>query len=254
MAAIPKLGSPIVLVPGLLGFDRIEVAGRTIHRYFPGIPEFLESVGNRVLVARPSPTDGVARRAVELGQLLDKELGNEPVHIIAHSMGGLDARYLISCLDMASRVLSLTTIGTPHRGSPFADWGVRHLDRVLSPVFDFLGLPRQAFYDLTTDACRTFNETVVDAPGVRYFSVAGRHHGRWDRPEWLLPFSIVQAAEGDNDGMVSVASATYGEACEVWDADHVGLVSWLNPLAEGVWDDRSRRFAALVGRLADERF
>jgi triacylglycerol esterase/lipase EstA (alpha/beta hydrolase family) len=36
-------------------------------------------------------------------------------------MGGLDARYAISLLGLARRVASLTTIGTPHRGTPVGD-------------------------------------------------------------------------------------------------------------------------------------
>ena len=36
------------------------------------------------------------------------------------------------------------------------------------------GVPYQAYIDLTTTACRAFNERTPDAPTVRYFSVAGR--------------------------------------------------------------------------------
>ncbi|KAI8451378.1 triacylglycerol lipase [Phakopsora pachyrhizi] len=44
-------------------------------------------------------------------------------NLLGHSMGGLDARYLISRLRPEKyRVKSLTTICTPHRGSPFMDW------------------------------------------------------------------------------------------------------------------------------------
>lgn len=44
------------------------------------------------------------------------------LNIIAHSMGGLDARYYaISWLGLAERVASLTTIGIPHLGTPLAD-------------------------------------------------------------------------------------------------------------------------------------
>jgi triacylglycerol lipase len=45
------------------------------------------------------------------------------VNFVAHSMGGLDCRHLISTIKPTSYTpLSLTTIGTPHRGSPFMDW------------------------------------------------------------------------------------------------------------------------------------
>ena len=46
------------------------------------------------------------------------------LHIIARtSMGGLDSRFLLSnnLLGLADRVVSLSTVSTPHRGSPVAD-------------------------------------------------------------------------------------------------------------------------------------
>ena len=48
-------------------------------------------------------------------------------------MGGLDARYMIASLGMEARVLSLTTVGTPHRGTAFADWGMPAFGRLLTP-------------------------------------------------------------------------------------------------------------------------
>ena len=45
------------------------------------------------------------------------------VNFVAHSMGGLDVRHLISNIKPTRYTpLTLTTIGTPHRGSPFMDW------------------------------------------------------------------------------------------------------------------------------------
>ena len=57
---IPTLAAPIVLVHGLCGFDRLYAFRRPVKDYFPGIREHLEAAGNRVLVARVSPTAGVA--------------------------------------------------------------------------------------------------------------------------------------------------------------------------------------------------
>lgn len=249
----PKLRSPIVLVHGLFGFDRLKLCGLTLASYFPGIPDFLRAAGNRVLVPRLSPTAGVVERAAQLKAFLDRESPGEPVHLLAHSMGGLDSRYLIARLGMAKHVLTLTTLGTPHRGTAFADWGISRFERLVKPLLRLLGVPTQGFYDVTTASCRRFNEEVPDAPNVRYFSVAGRH-ASWDlNPEWLLPWGIVYKAEGDNDGVVSVKSATYGETSEVWEGDHLSLVNWFNPLARhrGLFRDPAPRYAALVARLAD---
>src|SRR3954465_6202601 len=106
---LPKLKTPVILVPGLFGFDRIRVAGITLATYFPGIVECLERSGNRVFIPWMSPLGSVADRAQQLKDYLRRVSPDEPVHIVAHSMGGLDARYMISCLGMADHVQSLTT-------------------------------------------------------------------------------------------------------------------------------------------------
>jgi triacylglycerol lipase len=254
---IPRLRSPLVLVHGLFGFDRFRVGGMTLARYFPGIIEMLEAAHNRVLVPSLSPTSGVAERAAQLKAYLDRHSPGEPVHIIAHSMGGLDSRYLISQLGMSRRVLSLTTLGTPHRGSSFADWALGRLARLLRPFFELFSIPTQAFYDVTVARCREFNEKVPDAPGVRYFSVAARHVGNFfSHPEWVLSHQIVKQAEGENDGVVSIASATYGERVDIWDGDHLSLVNWLRPFGvnRGWSRNPSERYGPLLRRLADEGF
>jgi len=254
--ALSKLRSPIVLVHGLAGFGEVRVGGLKVSEYFPGISQELRNGGNRVLIPNLTPTAGVADRAAQLKQFIDRESPGEPVHVLAHSMGGLDSRYMISRLGMEDRVLTLTTLGTPHRGTSFADWGVQRLSRIVKPVADMLGIPTQAFRDLTTESCRRFNEEVPDAAKVRYFSVAGRHDGNWLVPEWLLSYNVVLQNEGDNDGVVSVASAQWGESMELWQGDHFSLVNWLNPFGHnrGWGRDPKTRYGPLLGRLADEGF
>jgi triacylglycerol lipase len=252
---LPKLRSPVVLVHGLCGFNEIRVGPWTLANYFPRIPAILRAAGNRVLIPFLSPTRGVADRATQLKAFLDREAPGEPVHVFAHSMGGLDARYMVSRLGMADRVLSLTTLGTPHRGTAFADWGIARLARLVKPVLSLLGVPTQAFYDLTREGARRLNEQMPNMAGVRYFSIAGRYQGGYD-PSWLLSHGIVTKAEGPNDGIVSVESARWGESLEVWDGDHLSLVNWVKPVRQvcGWWQDRCRLFRPLIRRLADEGF
>jgi triacylglycerol lipase len=253
---IPRLKNPIVLIHGLFGFESIRIAGWAVLSYFPGIPDLLRAAGNRVLVPRLSPTAGIAERAAQLKGFLDTHSPNEPVHLLAHSMGGLDARYLISRLGMADRVLSLTTLGTPHRGCSFADWGIARLERIVKPLLNLFRIPTQGFYDVTVASCGRFNQDVPDAPGVRYFSVAGRYEGSYFNPEWYLPFGVVLKEEGPNDGIVSVASASYGESVDLWEGDHLSLVNWFSPIGRnrGFWRDPCPRYGPLVRRLADEGF
>src|SRR5262249_46024994 len=100
---------------------------------------------------------------------------DEPVNIIAHSMGGLDARHLISRLGFSGRVRSLTTVATPHRGSALAEWFViNYRDRVpLLRGLEALGVNVDGFRDCCPEACRAFNAVTPDAAGVRYFSFGG---------------------------------------------------------------------------------
>ena len=247
----PRLAAPVVLVHGLCGLDRLFRCRRPAQGHFPGIRTYLEAGGNTVLVPRVSPAAAVATRAAELKAYLDREVGRRPVHLIGHSQGGLDARYMISRLGMDDRVLSLTTVGTPHRGTAFADWGVARFARVLRPLLRSAGVPDDAFLDLTTDRCRRFNEDVPDAPGVRYAAVAGVCDRAWLGAEWAVPARIVGRAEGPNDGVVSVASATWGGRTDLWAGDHLNLVNWPNRKARrrGVWFDRAADYGRLLGDL-----
>jgi triacylglycerol lipase len=250
---VPRLRDPLVLVHGLLGFDVRRLGPWVVARYFPEVPEVLQAAGNRVLIPRLSPTAGIAERARQLAEFLERHCPGQKVHLFGHSMGGLDSRYYITHLGGAGRVLSLTTVGTPHRGTAFADRGLSGLAPVLRPVCELLRLPYQAFYDLTRPGCARFNETTPDVPGVRYFSVGGRRAaGRW-APHWWLPAWVVQGHQGDNDGIVSLESARWGESFEEWQGDHLHLVNWPRPLAFGS-PDRVARWVGLVQRLADEGF
>jgi triacylglycerol lipase len=253
--SIAKLQAPIVLIHGFCGFDEVRLGRWTLASYFPRIPALLRAAGNRILIPRLSPTRSVAERAAQLKDFLDREAPRQPVHLFAHSMGGLDARYAVSRLGLADRVLTMTTLGTPHRGTTFADWGIRRLERLVKPVLQLLGVPTGGFYDLTTAGAARLNEQMPDVPGIRYFSVAGRYAGGF-APEWLLPHAIVSQEEGANDGIVSVASARYGEALDVWEGDHLSLVNWVRALKRscGRWQDRAPLYAHLVNRLSAEGY
>jgi triacylglycerol lipase len=253
---IARLRAPIVMVHGLLGFDRMAMGQWVLTDYFRGIPDALRAAGNRVLLASLSPMGGIADRAAQLKMQIDKEYPHEPVHLFSHSMGGLDSRHMITHLGMAERVLSLTTLGTPHRGTAFADWGVRRFAPLLQPLLGYFGLPHQAFLDLTVERCKEFNDNTPDAPGVRYFSVGGRIRHDWLHVHWELSSSILEKIEGENDGVVSLASARHGESFEVWDGDHMSLINWPHVIqaVNGTNLDRTSDYASLVGRLADAGF
>ena len=53
----------------------------------------------------------------------------EKVNIIAHSRGGLEARYVIGALGMENAVASLTTMATPHAGSKTMNIALKFPDK-----------------------------------------------------------------------------------------------------------------------------
>jgi triacylglycerol lipase len=249
---MPALRAPVVFVHGLLGFDYLRLGKWRLACYWSSLPESVRAAGNRVLVARVPALGTVCERARQLKAFLDERCPNEPVHLFAHSMGGLDCRYMISRLGMASRVLSLTTIATPHRGTPFADWGLRRVLPVLQPFFAMFGCAPRAIEDLTTAACARFNEEVPDAPGVRYYSVAGHFDLSWFSPfVWRVSWNVIRKEQGPNDGLVPVSSATYGEHVSLWEGDHVSLINFLGRISRAGqgWPDRTPAYAALLTRL-----
>ena len=98
-----RLDAPIVLAHGLFGFTRIGIGRLTVTSYFRGIPHALaEDAGNRVLVTRVPPIAGTEKRARRLADQIDRTFPDEPIHLIGHSMGGLDARRMLADRRMAA--------------------------------------------------------------------------------------------------------------------------------------------------------
>ncbi len=250
--------TPIVLQHGLFGFGEFQIGSFKLG-YFHGIDRAISERGHPVIISRVHPTGSIARRASQLKQNILKQLSvmgrdKHRVVIIAHSMGGLDARYMIAKLGMDDRVAALVTISTPHRGSAYADWCLTHLGERLGAMklISLLNLDMEAVSDLTTAACARFNDAVPDAPGVRYFSLSASRPWHRVPPFFFHSHAIVQAAEGDNDGLVSVKSAQWGEHLETWPADHLHVLNkrLVLELKEPT-GDMTPRYMKLIDRLSE---
>lgn len=216
---------PIVLAHGVLGFDEVGV-GKLRQSYFRGVPEALRAMGAEVHLVKMPPLAGIEARAEALARAV-RSIDAERVNIIAHSMGGLDARYAISRLGLSAKVASLTTVGTPHRGTPLADLGTGLLGEKLKLrfVLEKLGIGFQAFYDLTTARLEHFNREVPDVRGVAYGAFVA--HVRRPGAPWLLPpFMFLTERAGENDGMVPATSQGWGELLGRIEADHWAQIGW----------------------------
>lgn len=157
------------------------------------------------------------------------------INLIAHSMGGLDCRYLISQLKHSNyQVVSLTTVATPHHGSECADF-LMEVAR---------GTPLQKLFpasiaELTTSYLKEFNRTVPNDRNVAYFSYGARFKPHWYNvflPTWnIIKMQMRKHNQDkkvisvDNDGIVSVASSKWGEYLGTLDeVDHLDLINWTN--------------------------
>jgi len=111
------------------------------------------------------------------------------VNLIAHSMGGLDSRFLVASLGYGDRVATVTTMSTPHRGSAMADMSLGLLGAIdqeaLRALATWLARPlgsdpddldpdmRAAFTALAETTAVDFNLANPDDDRVEYESWAG---------------------------------------------------------------------------------
>lgn len=259
---------PIILAHGMAGFARIGPLN-----YFFNVAADLRARGETVLESQVSPYDSSTVRASELAQFVDDTLhttGACKVNIIAHSQGGIDARYLISTLHYGDRVAALATVGTPHQGTPVADVavGVVAVSGFTAAVLNDLLLAVQGLTSndtgnpnvkanlaqLATDTMKKFNVQNPDDARVRYYSVAGRSNlvsataecgnSVWPNPQGVdvltpllaLPVTIFPFFSPNplqpipNDGLVPVPSARWGTFLGCVPADHFDEVGQIAEL------------------------
>jgi triacylglycerol lipase len=261
---------PIILAHGIARFDFLLnyftktfdalglnwVSANDGLHYFKGIAGHLREHGFDVYHSSVSFAAGVERRARDLRNEVNKVLhlkNQEKVHIIAHSMGGLDARHMIVNHDMAAQVSSLTTIGTPHLGTALADWGLAHQGdefiKMIGNVIDLAG-----FRDLAPAACAHFNDQAREheaSNSVVYRAYAASQKQKLVFTPLQKSWDIINDSEGPNDGLVSVTSqlwqsrlvTTQGTVKPIeqkrfpMGADHLNEIGWwdLNEMREVDW-------------------
>jgi triacylglycerol lipase len=185
--------------------------------YFRGVEQALRRAAILPLVPDVPPAGTVAERAQALARQLFR--GDAPcLALVAHSMGGLDARHVIAYLDPDHRIKSLVTVATPHRGTPVATW-LRESRDLIPFVIRHLGEP--GLRDLTPEVRQA--NPIPDRPDVAYSSYAGCRPVD-ELPLLLRPLGRVML--NDNDGLVPVDSAEWGNVRGILRTDHVESVGW----------------------------
>lgn len=214
-----KTRYPILLVHGVFFRDM------RFFNYWGRIPKELVRNGATIFYGKQQSAASVADSALELKERIRQiieETNCGKVNIIAHSKGGLDSRYAISCLGMAPYVASLTTINTPHYGCAFADYLLSKIPKRICDFVanrynktlkrlgdfnpDFIG----AVKDLTVEGTSRINQLALNSPQVVYHSYSSVMKGYYSAPfPQSLTYLLSYHFSHDNDGLVDADSAAW---------------------------------------------
>jgi len=250
--------APIMLVHGFFGWGE----GNDFD-YFYGIPALLNAQGYRVLVAELDAINSSELRSRQLAAQLDEALSCvcEPkLNIIAHSQGGIDARYLLGPHDRADQIESITTISSPHRGFSLADQGARGDELGLEFLETLTALSselirgdperphdlRATLRSMSIEARQAYDQAWPDPSHVPIYSFAGitnpladggrvcdqgerpaPRRGDLIEPALVASYWLLGGFDTPNDGVVPAASCVWGRFLGCIASDHFDQVGQL---------------------------
>jgi len=236
---------PIVLAHGMGAQAKIV----NIVDYWWGIEDALEDEGADVYITSVNGMDSTANKAQSFKrQFLDilAISGKSKANIVGHSHGTIYTRYAITNLGLSSKVASYTGLSGPHRGSSVADtifnivpnqgWALvgATLDIVYTFVFgDKNPNSLENGLEMTRPYMQNvFNKNCPDVSGLYYQSYTSKIKYVSNSLILEVPWLIALYYEGENDGLVSVTSAKWGNFRGViegaWWAggvDHLNIVN-----------------------------
>jgi len=207
---------PLLMVHGMGFRDRKHMC------YWGRVPKTLESQGTKVFFGNQDSVGSIECNANVIAQSLDKVLeitGAEKVNILAHSKGGLEARYLVNH-GYHDKVASITTIDTPHHGSHTIDfllkspkWMVKAAAKGTDLWMKILGDKNPDSYTcfdcLTTKTAEKFNIDNPTPDDIYCQSYAFKCSSSFSDIFFCITYPVVRRFDGENDGMVSVSSSEW---------------------------------------------
>ena len=255
---------PVVLAHGFFGFDKVGPLD-----YWWKVKPALQADGHAVTIAATDPFNTTYVRGEQLlkqvKQVLAKS-GAAKVNIVAHSQGGLDARYV--AVKLPGQVASVTTLASPHQGAYIADVLLKRTagwTKAIAEAFLKAFAPKvygdpakdtsikASLEFMATDSVAKFNAKYPDQPGVAYYSIGGRsdkHDGgstciaplappfikKFDKvkdpiePLLYITAKVLQKSFKNpkpNDGVIETASTKWGTWLGCVPADHFDQVGHL---------------------------
>jgi triacylglycerol lipase len=124
----------LYLSPGMFGFGKLASYDYFAHVERALVKRFADAGEQLVtFVVDVAPTASIRRRAGRLAELVTRTAdAHGPIHLLGHSTGGLDARLVSSpsarlpvekeSTAWLARLRSVTTMSTPHYGTPLASF------------------------------------------------------------------------------------------------------------------------------------
>ena len=207
---------PVILVHGIILKDI---------RFFKSFGKIEKNLKKNGYCVSTAPTDGfgtIENNAAQLKQYVQKILEEEhagKVNLVAHSKGGLDSIYMMQSLGMEDKVASLTTLCTPHLGSPVASYILRYPRWILKFIAFWINLWYRIFGDKHPDClqvCKQLQQRdeaemigFSDKVYCQSYSTTLKR-GRDDFVMGIPYFFSKRLEKKDTDGLVSVDSSKFG--------------------------------------------
>lgn len=255
-----KTKYPIVLVHGLAMKDVLFI------KSFGKIDRILRIQGHTVYKSNVDGFGTVESNAEQLKSEIEnilRETKAEKVNIIAHSKGGLDAKYMIRHCGMADRVASLTTLCTPHRGSPiasfilrFPQFAVKYAAFWVNTAYRILGDRKPDSFTACHELARTESletETVNVAEGVMCQSFSAAMCPGERNADFIMQIPLIFSRWIEkgraSDGLVPRDSAmfgTYRGDCIPGPVSHTEIVDFM------VRDKKRDKIYAFYSTLCEE--
>jgi len=222
---------------GLLQYPVVIIHGFSDRPTISGIENVAETVLSELGIEHFTPVvqafGSVFERSKSLVPQIAAKYPGKTVHLIAHSMGGLNARDIATSsmtTDLGFTIKTVTTLATPHRGIKAIDF-VPELDATdafATELRNIIGTDLESVGDMGFNAMVKYNREHKYNPNVKYFSWAGE----MDIPSPIFAATYpITRAFGPTDGLINLESATWGPDLgpgthlgTLHGADHASLV------------------------------